>query len=395
MNALKLCLSSLRMQGLSTLLTLALLALGVATIVTTLLIADELERTLTRDARGIDAVVGAKGSAMQLVLSSVLHLDIPTGNIPQVEAARVIAHPQVATSIPLALGDSFAGFRIVGTSHDYVAHYSGQLADGQLWQQPLEAVLGSSVAAATGLRVGATFVGSHGISGGITRHENQPYTVSGVLNTTGSVLDRLVLTDVASVWAVHEHEGETDTPAARREITAMLIRYRSPVAALTFPRSINESSALQAASPAFELTRLLAFIGTGVDVFRAFSFVLVIVAALSLFITLYRTLDDQRYDLALMRSLGASRRRIFSHVLGQGLLMGLGGCGFGLLIGHGGAAAIATWLRIERGIAFTGISWLEEEVWVIAIALIIATLAAVIPAWRAYRMEISAVLAGR
>ena len=201
-------LAYLRARPLGTALNLLLLALGIATITVLMLATRQLDERMTRDARGIDMVLGAKGSPMQLVLSAVYHLDAPTGNIPLADAQAIARNPLVRQAIPIALGDSYHGFRIVGTSHDYPAHYGARLVAGRLWDRPLEAVLGARVARETGFALGDTFVGTHGLAPGGEAHEQFPYTVVGLLGPTGSVLDRLVLTPVESVWKVHEHEAE-------------------------------------------------------------------------------------------------------------------------------------------------------------------------------------------
>ena len=157
-----------------------------------------------------------------------------------------------------------------------------------------------------GLAVGSTFAGAHGLSSGGDLHEQELFKVVGVLAAGGSVLDRLVLTSVESVWEVHEHGGA----AERKEITALLIQYATPLAAATMPRQVNASATLQAASPAYESARLFRMIGVGADVLRAFGLVLVLVAGLSVFIALLNALEDRRYDLAVMRMLGASRAKL-------------------------------------------------------------------------------------
>ena len=208
MSLFGLSIAYLRARALNAALNLILLALGVGMIVLLLLFSAQLEERLTRDARGIDLVIGSKGSPLQLILSSVYHVDFPTGTVPLAEAERWASHPLVAAAIPLALGDSLAGFRIVGTEHAYAEHYGAQLAAGRLWQEPFEATLGAAVADRSGLRVGDTFVGSHGLAPGGPAHGEHAYTVVGVLEPTASVVDRLVLTPIESVWRAHGIERD-------------------------------------------------------------------------------------------------------------------------------------------------------------------------------------------
>lgn len=400
MNLARLSVAYLRARPLNTALNLLLLALGAGTIVLLLLAARQVEERMGRDARGIDLVVGAKGSPMQLILSTVFHVDAPTGNVPLAEARKIAEHRAVKQAIPLALGDSFRGFRIVGTTHDYVEHYGGRLAAGRLWEKPMEAVLGAEAARATGLGVGGRFVGVHGFAEGGEEHGDFPYTVVGVLAPTGTVLDRLVLCNVESVWFVHTSPDKSEDPQAtlaslredEQEITAMLVRYASPIAAATLPRLVNASGALQAASPAYESARLFRMIGVGVDVLRAFALVLVAAAGLSIFIALYNAMEERRYDLAVMRMLGATPGRLVRLVLLEALVLAVAGALLGLVLGHLAAEALGVLLAAANQPAVTGRYWLAAELWIVALAAAVGLAAGLLPAWRAYRTDIAATL---
>jgi putative ABC transport system permease protein len=415
MSLFGLSLAYIRARALNAALNLLLLALGIGTIVLLILFGAKLEERLTRDARGIDLVVGAKGSPLQLILSSVYQADVPTGNIPLAEAERWGQHPLVERAIPLAMGDNLAGFRIVGTEHAYAEYYGGALAAGRLWQAPFEATLGATVAADTGLKVGDRFVGSHGLGGGGAEHGEHPYAVVGVLAPSANVLDRLVLTPIASVWEVHgmtpheehaehehaddehggEEEGATIRPERPLEITSLLLRYRSPLGAVQLPRLVNQESALQAASPALESARLLSLIGIGLDTVRAFGLLLVASAGLGVLIALTNAMQERRYDLAVMRTLGASRRTLFAQPLLEALILAAGGALLGLLLGHGVAELLGRLAPEARDVGLTGLLWRNEELYLVLLALGVGVLAALIPAVQAYRTDISATLASR
>ena len=401
MNLARLSLAYLGAKPLNTALNLVLLALGVGTIAFVLLATHQVEERMGRDARGIDLVAGAKGSPMQLILSAVFHLDAPTGNIPLAAAKQLAQNRAVKKAIPLALGDSFRGFRIVGTTHDYVAHYGGEPAAGRLWGEPMEAVLGAEAGRTTGLAVGGEFIGSHGIAEGGEEHGERPYKVVGVLKPTGTVLDRLVLSSVESVWFVHVHPGKHEDPkevlAALREdeqeITALLVQYASPIAAATLPRFVNSTSTLQAASPAFESARLFRMIGVGVEVLRAFALVLLAAAGLSIFIALYNAMEERRYDLAIMRMLGASPGKLMRLVLLEAVALALVGAALGLVLGHLAAEAVGAMLAAEQQGRITGATWLGTELWLVALAAGVGLVAGLVPAWRAYRTDIAHTLA--
>lgn len=399
MNLASLSASYLRARPLNTALSLMLLSLGVATIVLLILVVSQLEERMQRDARGIDLVVGAKGSPMQLMLSGIYHLDAPTGNIPLASARALEKNRMIRKAIPLALGDSWKGYRIVGAPKEYIDHYEGKMRSGRAHEKPMEAVLGAEVAERTGVGVGGKFAGAHGIGGEGDEHKDAPYTVVGVLAKSDSVLDRLVLTGIESVWQVHEqHQGpedEADRKALEeaREVTVVLVQYASPLAAAMLPRQINAQSELQAASPAYESARLFRIVGVGVEALRAFAVVLILAAALSVFIALYTALEERRYDLAVMRTLGASPGKLFGLLMTEGVVLSLIGAVVGLALGHALAAALGAWLEGQQQFRVSGLEWRPEELWIALVAVGVGVIAAFLPAWRAYRTEVSRVLA--
>lgn len=391
-------------RPLATVLNLLLLALGLASMALVLIARDQVERAFQRDLAGIDVVVGAKGSPMQLILAGVFHIDVPPGNIPLAEAAKLAQHPHVEQLIPLSLGDNFQGFRIVGTTRDYPVHYGVQLASGAWWQRPLEVVVGSQVAANTGLRLGQAFEGAHGLGAGGASHGETPYTVTGLLARCGCVLDRLVLTATESVWRVHDdmHTGEDMSQAERaeldaaleaeREITLALIRYRTPMAAVSFPRFINESTSMQAAAPALEITRLLTLVGVGTQMLQGLTAVLLAVAALSVFIALWSAVRERRGDLAMLRMLGAPPIRVGALLLCEALWLALLACALGLLCAHALAALLGEMLMDRHSLAISGWQWVPAEGWVPVLAVGVAVVSALLPAVSAYRLDVTSLL---
>ena len=408
MNTVLLAWRYLWARPLAAALNLLLMTLGLASMSFVLLASAQLDRAFERDLAGIDVVVGAKGSPMQLILAGVFHLDVPPGNIPLAEVQTLAKHPQVAQLIPLSLGDSFRGFRIVGTTPAYIAHYEALLSQGTLWGAPMQAVLGAQVAAGAGLKVGDRFAGSHGLAGGGDAHGATPYSVSGVLAPCGCVLDRLVLTATESVWQVHEtmhggtHEaGHTldaeDRAAleAEREVTVALIRYKTPLAAVTFPRWVNSSTSMQAAAPAVEITRLLGMVGVGTRVLQGFGAVLLLTAALGVFIALWSAVRERRADLAMLRMLGAPPWKVGALLLCEALWLALIASVLGLLAGHG-LTAVASWLlQADQSVAISGWQWIAAEAWVPLVAVGVAGLAALLPAVSAYRVDVAQLLNAR
>lgn len=381
-------------------LNLLLLSLGLASITFLLLLGHQLQRAFERDLAGIDLVVGAKGSPLQLILSGVLHLDVPTGNVPLKAVQELEKNPLVASIIPISLGDSFRGFRIVGTSLAYPAHYQAALAEGRMWNAPMQVVLGAGAARAMGLQVGQSFVGSHGLGAGGHTHGDMPYNVSGILAPTASVLDRLILTDTASVWKVHETATALDADDQKileeeRELTLTLVRYRTPMAAMSLPRFINSSTEMQAAAPALEISRLLRMLGVGTEVLRALAGVLLLTAALSVFLALWSAVRERRADLALLRMLGAPPRRVAALLLTEALWLGLLAAVLGVALGQGLLALLAHLLALDQSLLIGGLVWPPELGWVPALALGVSLAAALLPTLGAYRVSVQELLQSR
>jgi len=339
MNLLQLAWRLLVAQPLTLALSVLVLALGWAAVGFVMLTSDQIEGRVQRDLAGIDLVVGAKGSPMQIMLSGVFHLDVPTGNIPLATWQTLRDQPLVAEVWPLSLGDSLQGWRIVGSTPQYLDLFGARLREGARWTGPMQAVLGSEVARATGLKVGDRFAGNHGLGGSGDAHGDSPFEVVGVLERGGSVLDRLVLTDLASVWQVHETLHEVDeedraTLEAERQVTMLLVRYRSPLGAAMLPRWVNAQEGLQSAAPALESARLLRMLGAGRELLQGFGAMLLAVSSLSLFITLLTMVREREGDLALLRLMGARPARLALLVALQALLVITASILAGLLLAH-------------------------------------------------------------
>lgn len=378
-------------------LSIALLALGWAAVGFVVLVFEQVDGRVKKDLAGIDLVVGSKGSPMQIMLSGVFHLDVPTGNIPLQAIEDLRQQPLVAEVWPISLGDSYKGWRIVGSTDRYLALYGGELAQGVMWRQSLEAVLGAEAARATGLKVGDRFVGSHGLGDSGHAHDESPYTVVGVLKRTGSVLDRLVLTDLESVWKVHEDmhaldDSDRAAMAAEREVTLALVRYRSPLGAAMLPRWVNNQDGLQASAPALESARLLRMVGAGREVLQGFGALLLISSVLSLFITQMNLVRERQGDLALLRMMGAPPWRLGVLVALQAVMVVTASLLLGLAAAHAALAGLAQWLSAQQSLPLDPAYFSPTELWLWPVGLGLAILAAGLPAWRAMRTEVTQLL---
>ena len=412
MNLAKLSWKYIVDRPLNTFLNVLLFGFGIAIILVLLLVSRQMEDTLTKNAKGINLVVAAKGSPLQIILCNIYHIDFPTGNIALEEAIALSKNSLIKKSIPLALGDSYRDYRIVGTTHDYAALYQVKPSEGKLWGKHAEVVVGANVALATGMRLGDEFKTEHGMQSGGVAHEEHGMTVVGVLERSGTVVDNLILTSVESVWEAHEGhsdhghvhaEDEMQTALgltfhphelADKQITSLILQYAGPMAAVRLPRMINEKTNMQAASPAFETARLFTLIGTGVEVVNGFAYLIIFIAGLSIFISLYNSLKQRTYDLAIMRAMGASSRFLFLHVIVESMIISLLGSAFGLVLAHVAVGVIdGYFIPVESQVRLSALLFLKSEFVILALSFAVGIFAALIPAISAYKTDISKTLA--
>jgi putative ABC transport system permease protein len=428
MNIIKLAFKNLTARPFSMILTLALFALGIGLTSLLLLVNNQLTEKFEKNLAGIDVVVGAKGSPLQLILCNMYHVDVPTGNINLKTAKPFLnpKHPLIKQSVPLSLGDSYKRYRIVGTLKDFVSLYKGELAQGQIWNAPLEATIGATVAAKTGLKIGDTFASNHGLNAEGDEHDHAKFKVVGIFKPSNTTLDQLILTNTQSIWEVHahaeemeneEHEAEEhhdhhehqEAPPSvsaplddrqallaadsSKQITAMLLQFKARnVHTLNFQRNINENTDMQAATPALEINRLFEMLGVGEKALRALALLIVFVSGLSIFIALFNSLKERKYELSLMRVMGASKNRLFLLIILEGLLLSFIGFLIGIALSHGSMQLLAKYMSDAYRYSFTGLTWLKEEWYILVGALVIGFIAALIPALNAYKTDISKTL---
>ena len=408
MNLFYLSYRSLVHKPLSSLLSILLFGFGVSIIVLILLVSNNLKNEITKNASGIDLVVGAKGSPLQLILANIFHVDFPTGNISLKEASAISKNRLIKSAIPMSLGDSYNGYRIVGTTPQYYELYNAEISEGEWEANTMQALVGKNVAEKLNLAIGDTFSSTHGLADMGAGHDEHPFKVTGILKETGSVIDNLILVSITSVWEVHGHEeGHDDTihqevniphlgitvseeHFENEEITSLLISYASPMGAIRLPQMINKKSNFQAASPAFETARLFSLIETGVEVMNILGMIIVIISAVSVFISLVNSLKERKYELAIMRSMGASRLQVFMHVLLEGLFLTTGGVAFGMAMAHVGFYLLG---NMVETIGTNNLLFVSAEWEILIGSFVIGIVSSLLPAIMAYRSDISKTLA--
>lgn len=436
MNDINFIYHSLKSRWLNSSLSIFLTAFGLAIAIIINQFSYHFDNRLKNDGKNIDIVIGAKGSPLQLVLSTVYHIDIPTGNISYNKAKKYLNSPQIEYSIPLALGDNWNGYRIVGTNYDYIKHYKGELIDGREWNKNFEIVAGSSVK----IEINDEIKGAHGLIDTGLVHSDEKYKVVGVLKPTGTVIDRLLFTSLNSVLEIHnlhhldekdhhEHHNEesikdhhdyhehhkeesikkdnhhiddhskndqkhkhaqkkTTDVFDEQNITAFLIKTNNPIANINLPRLINKESSIQAANPAFEITRLSSMLGIGSKGFKFLSIILIIIAALSVFSGLAGNLENRLKDLAVLRAIGYTKQRIFKIITLEGGIITLTGIIVGIsisLISFNILATSITPLSMTK-ISFT----LTKDFFLIVLLVLLSGIfAAVFPAYRGSKISVA------
>lgn len=416
MSIWRLSWKSLTHRPLAMLLSLVLFALGVGLISFLFLMEKQVQDNFEKNLAEVDLVIGAKGSPLQLILSAMYHIDAPTGNITLNEVKPFLnpKHPLIKESLPLSLGDSYRGFRIVGTTKNILDWYKAEVLEGVVWHDNFEVTIGATVAQQAGLELGDTFKSSHGLMDAqdLEHDDVESFLVTGILAPTGSVIDQLILTTPQSFWLVHDHQEHTDEEShtdedhthehldnnprslleedGNKEITNVLIRFKGRnFQALNMQRSINENTDMQAATPAIEINRLFAMMDSGERALRLLAIVIILVSGLSIFISLFSSLSDRRYELALLRSMGAGRSKVFGHIILEGLILALLGFVLGIVLSHLMMAGVGAFMRDSYRYNFSGWQFLPKEWWLLIASLVIGFVAAFLPALQASRTDIA------
>jgi putative ABC transport system permease protein len=419
---LKLAWRNLTTRPIQTLITIFVVALAIALSVTVVHLNDGLRRGIVQasDPFGV-LVVGAKGSAQQLVLSTLLLQGTPVGNIPHTIYADLVADERVALAVPLAMGDNVGGARIIGTDERFFelrpslqSPPAFQLEQGRLFDANFEAVLGSRAAINLGLEIGDRFVPAHGVAPGLASDEHDvPHTVVGILGPSQTPYDNAVLTNVASVHAVHApgaamapfdagaadahhdgDEGEEHADESRgmlgdeQEITAVLVRPTGFAEGNQLWQEFYTGVEAQAAFPGRELGGLFDLLNQGQQLLTVVGYLAAVMAALTLFLAIYSATGAREHLLAIMRGLGASRASVFRVVLFETVLLALIGALLGRLLGYVVAWLIAGRIAAEATIpvSIRYLPGLELYLWVLPLGL--GLLAGLLPAWQAYRSDV-------
>ena len=324
-------LQNIKSKPLYTCLSIFILSLSIALLLGIQQLKKSFKNQIENNLGKIDLVIGAKGSPLQLILASVLHIDNPTGNISYDEAQKISKNPMIKSAIPISYGDNYKGFRIVGSTNEYTTLYNATLKNGRTVEKSMEVVLGSIVAKKLKLKVGDSLLSSHGLVENDIDVHSQKLTVVGILQSTKKVIDRLIITNLETVWEVHEDEAvnEEDKHVGHahhhhhKEITSLLINFKSPRALLTFPRKINKQTNFQAALPKYELNKLYEYTRIGFQTISWIAYLILVISCSTIFMSLYKMVKERAFDLAILRTYGASNFQLIRMVIYEGLIIAL------------------------------------------------------------------------
>ena len=425
----KLAWKNIWFKPLNTILSILLLTASVAIITVLILVEKQFEEKYQSNLDGVDLVLGAQGSPLQLVLSSVYQVDDPTGNISYDSVKVWMQHPYVKKAIPLAYGDNYVGFKIVGTTPDYIEKYQAKIAEGKVFEHNFEVVVGAEVAEKLNLKLGDTFKGTHGSAAEGKVHDHGEYIVVGIASKTGKVIDNLILSNIPTVWQMHHEEGQeevAENPAhgeeghvhkeeehvhsaecnhdshesdmtidePNMEITSVLIEFKNKMGVFMWPNIIAQNTKMQAALPTYQMNRLFDMFGVGLNALKYLAFGIMLISGISIFIALFNTLKERKAEFALLRVNGAKKHQLLMVVLLESILLCIVGYFFGTVLGRVGIVLLSKASESDFKLGFNPmeIIW-EKEGLLFGLTLLVGLIAALIPAIKAYTINISKTLA--
>jgi putative ABC transport system permease protein len=444
MSLWKIAWRSIRQRTLASGLTAFSMGMGVALVVTVLVIHSIISQSFRRGAQGYDLIVGAKGSQLQLVLNTVFHLSQPLENIPYTYYEKFVEGPfapAVEIAIPVCTGHDYKGYPAVATIPEYFEKLTYledkkyTFAQGENFKEAnfYEAVLGDVAAKRTGLKIGETFQPVATAGEGKEKHAHQGFKVVGILDHTGTPNDRAIFMNIEGFWREpvhrkgpssgvsilsgktaqdnkealkappdeheqeaehnhdHDHEHDDELTPEHKEVSAILVctDKTKPLLAFDLPTVINREPVAQAAAPARVIRDLFdRIVGNIQLLLLVLAVLVVIVAGIGIMVSMYNSMSDRRHDIAIMRALGASRYTVMTIILMESILLSLGGGIFGLLIGHGLIGYLGPTIADQTGVIVKALDFQPVELILIPGLIVLATLVGYLPAMYAYKTDI-------
>ena len=390
---------SLRQHLLATLVTAGSIALASGLLLTVWVVKTQSQAVFAATNSGFDAVLGARGSKLQLVLNAIFHLEASPGNLTAADFEMIRHQREVKTAIPLAVGDNYQGWRIVGTTEavftdvEYMPGHRYQVGRGERFFQigKLEAVVGSYAAKKLGWQVGTTFHPSHGLIFNPQAEQHaETYTVVGVLAPTNTPVDRVIWIPLEGVQTMKGHN-----PLAATELSAVLVQLRAPEAGMMLNLRLNSPGGrLTFAYPigtiVAELFNKIAWFD---QVLTLVAWLVAVVASGSVLVSIYNSMSARARDIAILRALGARRRTVFGAVVGEAAVIGLLGSAAGFAVFVGLAGSVAALIQAQTGVVLEPLQWNPVFCWGPAVFVGLCILGGCVPAFKAYRVPVAETIA--
>lgn len=415
---LSLALRSLWHRRTSALLTVLTLGLSVGLVLSVHRLGRDARSSFASTVSGTDLLVGARSGPISLLLYAVFHVGDATNNVSWKSYQDVATSPEVAWTVPISLGDSHRGFRVVGTTTGFFDHLrfgdqqAMHFASGHAFGDVYDAVLGARVARALGYGVGTSLVLTHGTGVMATQqHADKPFVVTGILAPTGTPFDDSVFVGLDGIEAIHvDWQSGMRLPGqsvsadeARRAdltpktITAFFVGLHSRLSAFSFQRAINDypDEALLAVLPGVALQQLWSIVGVAEQAIRAIGYLVVAIGLCGLVTTLLSMLNERRREMAVLRAVGASPATVFALMVAEALLVGLGSCVLGLALLYAALAIAGPWLAQTAGLRLTLAPPDAAEWALLGLVMASAFIAGCVPALVAYRRTLADGLQGR
>jgi putative ABC transport system permease protein len=388
-----LALKSLRNRRFTAALTVLSIALAVALLLAVERIRSETREGFAATVSGTDLIVGARSSPVHLLLASVFRIGNPTNNVSWESYEHFARRPEVAWTIPLSLGDSHRGVRIVGTTNDYFEHYrfarerSLGFARGGRFEDEHDAVLGAEAAQALGYHLGQKIVIAHGTGEvAFTQHSEHPFRVVGILARTGTPVDRAIHVPLEGLDELHEAQSD-----GKRQVSAFLVGLQQRRAALSFQRTVSEyrGEPLTAILPGVTLLEVWEIAGAAERTLLAVSVLVVAVGLAGMLIALLTSMAERRREMAVLRSVGARPAHVFGLILGEAAFLTAAGIALGVAALYAGLVLGGPWLESRVGL-FIGLGW--PSAWEFGVMMLVAAAGVAVgllPAWRSYRYSLA------
>lgn len=397
MSLLQIVLRSLRQHALSTAVTVVSIALAGGLLMAVWVVKSQAEETFTRVDGGFDGVFGARSSQLQLVLNAIYHLESSPGNLRPEQFDEIRNHPGVAHAIPLAVGDNYRGYRLVGTVTNLFAEIElapgegYELAAGRVFEAGYrEALVGSFVAQRLGLRVGDHFHPFHGFDFDEHEEHDDEYVVTGILKPTNTPGDRVIWVPIEGIQHMSGHAAES-----ANDISAVLVKLRNPASGFRLDQQYNrEGRELTFAWPIGSImTRLFGKIAWFDRVLALVANLIALVAVAGILTGIYNTMNERRRDFAILRALGAGRSTVFSTILLEAVVIAAIGAALAFVFYLGLMSAAATVIRAQTGVVLSPLAGHAVMLWAPLALIGAAAVAGLVPAWKAYRTDVAENLA--